>query len=293
VQFEAKSGGICTVHLTCSDDGRGTFKIGCSHDIANVVHDQLKQFVTAHPERCATPSAIGRVRLYRCPDCGTPFSAAQIDAAIIRRRASMLCPVDETRVHLDDFYMAFSHGQGAVTKEMHASPDKARSIAAASPIILGKEESTEFDVFLCHNSIDKPAIRSIAQRLRKQGMLPWLDETELIPGRPWQEELERQISHIRAAAVFVGPSGIGPWQNQEMRAFLNELAERRCPVIPVLLPGAVTPTLPLFLRGMIWVDLRGQNEAGIQRLIWGITGHKPTWPDRGKPSGGSTRSTPK
>ena len=165
-------------------------------------------------------------------------------------------------------------GPDTVTKQMEAPADAARSLAAASRIMLG-EETTDFDVFLCHNSEDKPAVRSIAQQLRSQGILPWLDEAELIPGRAWQEELERQIGDIRAAAVFVGPSGIGPWQNREMRAFLNEFAERQCPVIPVLLPKATAPKLPLFLRSMTWVDLRIDEAAGVERLIWGITGRRP------------------
>jgi TIR domain len=120
----------------------------------------------------------------------------------------MRCPVDETRVPLEDSYTALSRDQEAITRQMDASADAARSIAAASSIILGKEETTDFDVFLCHNGYDKPAVRWTAERLREHGILPWLDEVELAPGRPWQEELERQISHIRAAAVFVtaGPN---------------------------------------------------------------------------------------
>jgi len=138
-----------------------------------------------------------------------------------------------------------------------------------------KEESGFYDVFLCHNSADKPDVRWTAECLRERDIRPWLDEDELTPGRPWQVELEKQIEHIQAAAVFVGPSGIGPWQNNEMRAFLDEFAERQCPLIPVLLPGADTPALPRFLRGYTWVDLREKDETGISRLIWGILGRKP------------------
>ena len=272
-QFEADAGGICTVHLTRSDEGRGALQAGYSGDVADVVRFQFERFVMTHLERRATSGTVRRVRLYRCPECGTAFSPAQTDAALRRGRTSLLCPVDETRVPLDDSFAGDSQGQDAVTDQMDASADAARSLAAASSIILGKEETTDFDVFLCHNSDDKPDIRQIAQRLREHGILPWLDEAELIPGRPWQEELERQIGHIRAAAVFVGPSGFGPWQNQEMRAFLSEFIDRQCPVIPVLLPGAVTPELPVFLRRMTWVDL-GKAD-GIERLIWGITGRKP------------------
>jgi hypothetical protein len=38
-----------------------------------------------------------------------------------------------------------------------------------------------YDVFLCHNSEDKPEIRRIANELIKQGLKPWLDEREILP----------------------------------------------------------------------------------------------------------------
>jgi hypothetical protein len=47
-----------------------------------------------------------------------------------------------------------------------------------------------------------------------------------------------------------------------MRAFLNEFAERQCPVIPVLLPKAIPPELPLFFPSTTWVDLRISEAAG-------------------------------
>ena len=33
-----------------------------------------------------------------------------------------------------------------------------------------------FDVFLCHNSADEPAVRKIARMLVEEGIKPWLDE---------------------------------------------------------------------------------------------------------------------
>lgn len=134
----------------------------------------------------------------------------------------------------------------------------------------------EFDVFLCHNSQDKPEVIEIANQLRSRGIAPWLDQWELRPGFSWQELLESQISHIKSAAVFVGSSGLGPWQKRELRAFLNEFTERDCPVIPVLLPNAPEqPNLPPFLKGMTWVD--GRRSEALDHLIWGITGVKPSY----------------
>lgn len=96
-------------------------------------------------------------------------------------------------------------------------------------------ESKKFDVFLCHNSNDKPQVEEIGIQLKTRGLKPWLDKWELRPGLPWQPELERQIQHINAAAVCIGNNALGPWQDLEIQAFLRQFVNRRCPVIPVLL----------------------------------------------------------
>ncbi|BAZ08614.1 hypothetical protein NIES4071_04190 [Calothrix sp. NIES-4071] len=134
----------------------------------------------------------------------------------------------------------------------------------------------QFDVFLCHNSKDKPEVKRIGEQLINLKIKPWLDEWEFRPGFPWQSTLETQIKNIKAAAVFVGSSGIGPWQEVEINAFLREFVNRKCPVIPVLLPTAPEkPELPLFLSGHMWVDFRQPQPKPMTQLIWGITGEKP------------------
>jgi hypothetical protein len=134
-----------------------------------------------------------------------------------------------------------------------------------------------FDVFLSHNSQNKPAVIELGEALRARGIRPWLDQWELVPGRPWQEAIEDVIGTAMSAAVLIGRDGIGPWEEPEMRACLDQCVKRKMPVIPVLLPGAPSqPKLPLFLTGFTWVDLRdGLDEAGLDRLQWGITGIKP------------------
>jgi hypothetical protein len=135
----------------------------------------------------------------------------------------------------------------------------------------------EFHVFLSHNSADKPAVRKLDEALQKRGLRPWLDERDLPPGRPWQEQVETVIETVPAAAVLVGANGLGPWEIPEMRGCLSEMVNRSLPVIPVLLPDAPSkPKLPLFLRGNTWVDFRGGfTPEKLDRLVWGITGNKP------------------
>lgn len=133
----------------------------------------------------------------------------------------------------------------------------------------------EFEVFMCHNSQDKPQVKEIAAKLKEKGIRPWLDEWELRPGFPWQRVLEEQIKHIRSVAVFIGNSGVGPWQNMEQEAFIRQFVKRSCPVIPVLLPECPeAPDMPIFLEGMTYVDFRKEGDEPMKRLIWGITGEK-------------------
>jgi hypothetical protein len=139
-------------------------------------------------------------------------------------------------------------------------------------------EKQKFDVFLSHNSKDKPVVRALAALLTEHGIEVWLDEEQLIPGRPWQTLLEKGIKESATGAVLVGADGLGPWEDEEMRALLQFAVEEKKPVIPVLLPGAPEkPDLPLFLRNRGWVDLRaGFGTEGMDKLIWGITGEHPS-----------------
>jgi hypothetical protein len=43
-----------------------------------------------------------------------------------------------------------------------------------------------YDVFLCHNNVDKPAVREIAKKLSKEHIKAWLDEEQIRPGTSWQ-----------------------------------------------------------------------------------------------------------
>ncbi len=134
----------------------------------------------------------------------------------------------------------------------------------------------KFDVFLCHNTQDERQVESIARELKNRRCLPWLARWELQPGLPWQRQLEQQIETIGAAAVLVGASGIGPWQQLEQEAFLREFVRRGCPVIPVILRGVEkVPRLPSFLGGMQTVDFNDVRHDPWEQLIWGLTGRKP------------------
>ncbi|QDU23877.1 GNAT family N-acetyltransferase [Urbifossiella limnaea] len=136
----------------------------------------------------------------------------------------------------------------------------------------------QFDVFLSHNSKNKAEVRELADRLESRGLKVWLDERELIPGKPILDALEAIIRSTRTAVAVIGADGLGPWQVPELRLCLQQFINHQLTVIPLLLPGcAKQPALPLFLGTVLWVDLRGGlTEEGLDQLEWGITGKKQT-----------------
>src|SRR5262245_55727495 len=99
-------------------------------------------------------------------------------------------------------------------------------------------QGKDYDVFLYHNSADKPEVEPRARSLEAEAHLtPCLDKWHLVPGNPWQEELEDALDRSDTCAVLIGPTGIGPWHNEEMRSALDERVKHPgFRVVPVLLP---------------------------------------------------------
>jgi hypothetical protein len=133
----------------------------------------------------------------------------------------------------------------------------------------------EFDVFLCHNSADKPFVRELALGLRQRNVRPFFDEEENPPGQIWLDYVEAAIRQCKAMAVLIGPSGIGAWQRVEITALLHERVRRGCAVIPIFLSTAHAPSddnLPLFMSGLTWIDFRKPMPDPWAHLVRGIHG---------------------
>jgi WD40 repeat protein len=135
----------------------------------------------------------------------------------------------------------------------------------------------KFDVFLSYSEADQQAALVLADALRTSaGLQLFLDRWHLIPGQPWQEEIETALAQSATVAVCVGPSGLSPWHNEQMRIAVDEAVRTRdeMRVIPVLLPGARQDGLSGFLARRAWVDFRaGLDDAeALARLAAGIRG---------------------
>jgi hypothetical protein len=268
--YTAKAGGTCGLFLRELEEGRGELIITFKDGTTRAASLQFETYIQVHLERRALPGSIERRRVIRC-NCGFVVTDQLVQMRLDRGFGWADCPVCGSRIAMEEEVEMVS----ASIPSMDRAADTQREQDASRAALAGKIALGDFDVFLCHNNEDKPAVKRIGELLKERGILPWLDDWELRPGLPWQHVLERNIGQINSAAVFVGKNGIGPWQRQEIDALLREFVERDCPIIPVLLQDAPqTPTLPVFLRGLTWVNFRDLKSNPMARLVWGITGRR-------------------
>ena len=151
-------------------------------------------------------------------------------------------------------------------------------------------ETQQFDVFLSHNSREKPVVEALAYKLRAEGLNPWLDKEQLIPGTRWQGGLADGLRASFTCAVFIGKDDLGNWESEELDVAQNRAAnDRDFRIIPVLLPSLSDPfdpsPLPPFLLSRTWVDFRpGLDDArAFNRLLCAIKGIPPGPEDGGPP----------
>jgi WD40 repeat protein len=146
-----------------------------------------------------------------------------------------------------------------------------------------------YHVFLSHASSDKPAVEELALWLMREGLTPFLDEWDLVPGEDWTDALTEALAASRTCAVVIGPGDKGGWQTEEVKqSLLRRVRERnreagdRFRIIPVLLPGASAPGADEpsafdFLAEYTWVkfDKTLDEEGPRHRLACGIKGVPP------------------
>ena len=129
-----------------------------------------------------------------------------------------------------------------------------------------------YDLFMSYHWLDHVAVEAVARSLRERGVKPFLDRWYLVPGRSWVTTLEKELADCKAVAIFIGPQGMGRWQQREREQALDrQTREESFPVIPVLLPGA-DPALG-FLSLNTWIDLRnGTTPEAIEILAAAMRG---------------------
>jgi CheY-like chemotaxis protein len=154
----------------------------------------------------------------------------------------------------------------AYLRKMSTDPKKlyvtlARELSNENPQML-----RPIRVFLCHSHVDKPAVRELYYRLKRDFVDPWLDEKELIAGQDWELEIRKAVKTSDIVAVCLSHQASRPgFLQKEIRYVLDaadEQPEGAIFVIPLLLEPCDVPTR---LARWQWIDFTGQN--GYEQLM--------------------------
>jgi hypothetical protein len=132
-----------------------------------------------------------------------------------------------------------------------------------------------FDIFLAHNSHDKPRIREISHGLKRRGLKPWLDEEQIVVGQSFQKVIQTAIPVVRSAVVFVGQDGLGNWQEEEVQLLLDTCKKADKPLFLALLPGVDDNDIPPelgFLKQKHWVSFNNGRNKALHEIESGVRG---------------------
>jgi WD40 repeat protein len=273
--YEELGGGTCGVLLRELGEGQGELTL-FSDDLTSAnTQLQFEAYVYAHLLRRALPQSIQRRGITTCV-CGFVVTDQLMRLRVERGFDFVDCPVCGTRIKLS-VYGRSTEVEQAVVIDMNRLADGERMLQISASIIQGKSETSDFDVFLCYSASEKDEIKVISERLKEQGLLPWLDVEQIRPGLSWERTLEKNIGRIKSVAVFIGGKDPGPWHSKEMSALLELFLRRGRKILPVILSSCKrVPKLPAYLHGVAWVDFRRLNPDPIQQLVYGITGVQHT-----------------
>ena len=137
-------------------------------------------------------------------------------------------------------------------------------------------------VFLSYSRKDEEPMRLIAKYLRVQGIKVWVDNEKLIPGtRVWENEIEKAIIKATAVVVILSPDARDSiWVRREIS--FAELHNKR--TVPVLARRKPDDSMPLSLATTQYVDIRVDEEKGLNLLKAALLGSKIEPPPQRPPS---------
>lgn len=122
-------------------------------------------------------------------------------------------------------------------------------------------------VFICHSSDDKSIVRDVSRKLRAEGIEPWLDEEDLLPGQDWNQEITQAVRSSDTVIVCLSQGSINKrgYVQKEIKYALDvadEQPDGTIFLIPVKLEEC---NIPERLRRWQWVNL--QEQGSFEKLV--------------------------
>ncbi|HBR0923188.1 TPA: toll/interleukin-1 receptor domain-containing protein [Klebsiella quasipneumoniae subsp. quasipneumoniae] len=129
-------------------------------------------------------------------------------------------------------------------------------------------------VFLSHNSEDKPIVEKIGEFLEANGVTAWIDKWRMSPGDSLIEKIGEALDKSEKLVVFLSPDSVDSnWVKQEVATGkIMELAEEKGVGINFIIPVLLRPCkIPWFLKDKVYANFSDKSfEAACHELLRGI-----------------------
>jgi WD40 repeat protein/RNase P subunit RPR2 len=123
-----------------------------------------------------------------------------------------------------------------------------------------------YDVFLSHNSKDKPRVRKLAERLKAAGLSVWFDEWNIRPGEIISLKVDEGLEQSRVLLLCISANALASgWVALERSTAIHrDPANESRRFVPLLLADC---DLPDSIRRYKYVDFRNEAEAAFAELL--------------------------
>jgi len=127
-------------------------------------------------------------------------------------------------------------------------------------------DTFKYDIFLSHNSKDKPLVRKLAERLKQSGLRLWFDEWIIKPGDDIFLQIEQGLQGSRTLILCMTPSAFeSDWVGLERNTVLfRDPSNKNRRFIPLFMKDC---TIPDTIRRYSYVDYRKQGNEAFEKLV--------------------------
>jgi DNA-directed RNA polymerase subunit RPC12/RpoP len=132
--------------------------------------------------------------------------------------------------------------------------------------VLEMRHSFPFDVFVSHNSKDKPRVRQLAERLKQAGLRVWFDEWNILSGDIIALKVDEGLEQSRVLLLCISRDALASgWVALERSTAIHrDPANEDRRFVPLLLTDC---DLPDTLRRYKYVDFRKDDDAAFAEVL--------------------------
>lgn len=115
--------------------------------------------------------------------------------------------------------------------------------------------------FISYSREDSEFALRLAQDLKAAGAHVWLDQLDILPGRPWDNAIEQALGEAIQMLIVLSPSSA---RSENVRNEISYALEQGKIIIPVLYKDCV---VPLQLQRAQRIDFRADYARGLNHLL--------------------------